>query len=108
MATPTARRRYGRAVPAPDSEWWRPVEDGIEFAVRVTPNSRRSEVVGILEGSLKVRLAAPPVDGKANEELRRLLGRWLGVRPSAVTVERGATSRTKHVRVVGIDRSPHY
>jgi hypothetical protein len=55
---------------------------------------------------LRVRLAAPAVDGKANAELRRFLGELFGVRSSAVTVIRGERSREKSVHIAGVTDPP--
>ena len=75
---------------------------GIEFNVRVIPRSSRSEIVGELNGAVKVRLASPPVDGAANAELIKLLSKSLGVPKSAVTIVSGVTSKTKRLRVDGV------
>lgn len=86
--------------------WWHPIDGGIAIAVRVTPGARRSEVIAVDEARLRVRLAAPPVEGKANEALRRFLADACGVRASAVTLRRGERSRDKVVAVAGIDAPP--
>lgn len=71
--------------------------------VRVQPGARRTEVVGTLaDGSLKVRLTAPPVRGQANKELVRLLAGKFGVPESAVRIVRGQSSRVKIVSVEGM------
>jgi uncharacterized protein (TIGR00251 family) len=59
-------------------------------------------VVGVVEGRLRVRLAAPPVEGAANEELVRFLSRSLGVPQGAVSVTAGAGGRRKTVLVRGV------
>jgi uncharacterized protein (TIGR00251 family) len=70
------------------------------FGLRLTPRAARDEVRGVDEaGLLVVRVAAPPVDGAANEALTRLLARELGVPRSAVLLEAGTRSRSKRVRV---------
>jgi len=74
----------------------------IRFAVRAQPRASRSEVVGEHGGALKVRLAAPPVDGEANDELVRCLARWLDVPRGAVRLVAGATGRNKVVEVEGV------
>jgi uncharacterized protein (TIGR00251 family) len=61
----------------------------------------RSEVVGVADGRLRLRLAAPPHDGRANAELVRLLARALGVKRGDVAIVRGAAGRRKTVRVTG-------
>ena len=76
---------------------------GVRFAVRVQPRATRSEVVGTLGEALKVRLAAPPVDGAANEALIELLASVLGVSKRDVRIARGSSSRSKVVDVDGID-----
>jgi uncharacterized protein (TIGR00251 family) len=70
--------------------------------VRVQPRAGRDEIVGERAGTLLVRLTAPPVDGRANEALCRLLARRLRVAPTRVTLLRGARSRDKVVRVEGL------
>jgi uncharacterized protein (TIGR00251 family) len=77
--------------------------DAVRFAVRVQPRASRSEVAGIHGDALKVRLAAPPVDGAANEALVRLLAELLGVPRRAVRIEGGQASRSKLVEVDGVD-----
>lgn len=77
-------------------------EDGaITFQVRVVPRASRSEIAGEHDGALRVRVAAPPVDGAANEELVRMLARVLGVSRSSVEIRSGHASRLKQVRVKG-------
>jgi uncharacterized protein (TIGR00251 family) len=74
----------------------------VRFAVRAQPRAARSEVVGEHDGALKVRLAAPPVDGEANRELVKLLARRLGVSQSCVRVVAGESGRNKLVEVAGV------
>lgn len=72
----------------------------MDITVRVIPKSSKTELVGKLaDGSLKVRLAAPPEKGKANEELRQFLAGHFGVAPSRVQIVSGATARVKRVRI---------
>lgn len=77
-------------------------DDGVRFAVRAQPRASRSEVVGVHGDALRVRLAAPPVDGEANDELVRCLARWLGVPRRAVNLVAGATGRNKVVEIEGV------
>jgi len=80
------------------------VQNGdLVFRVQVAPRASRSEVVGEHNGSLRVRLVAPPVDGAANEELRGLLARTFNVSRSSVQLVLGRTSRTKQIRIVGVN-----
>jgi uncharacterized protein (TIGR00251 family) len=71
-------------------------------AVRLYARAGRDEIRGVRDGVLLARVAAPPVDGKANRALCRLLAREVGVRPSDVSVVLGATSPDKLVQVEGI------
>ena len=66
------------------------------------PRAARDALGGLRDGALVVRLTAPPVEGKANAALVRVLGRLLGVPPSSVTILRGASGRDKLVRVAGL------
>src|SRR5262245_37755893 len=76
--------------------------DGISFAVRVQPRASKSGVVGQLDGALKIRLAAPPVEGAANEELIRLLAKLFDAPRQRIAIISGQTSKNKIVRVSGI------
>jgi hypothetical protein len=79
-------------------------DGAITFAVRVVVRASRSEVAGVYDGALRVRVAAPPVEGAANEELTRTLARALGVPSRAVEIKSGQASKTKLVRVAGATR----
>jgi uncharacterized protein len=74
----------------------------VVLRVRVQPRAARESLAGVRDGALLVRLNAPPVDGRANAALARLLGRLLGVPPSSVTLLVGEKSRDKRVRVAGV------
>jgi uncharacterized protein (TIGR00251 family) len=76
-------------------------DGAVTFAVRVVPRASRSAVAGEHDGALKVRVAAPPVEGATNEELTRFLARVLGLSARAVEVVGGHTSKNKVVRVGG-------
>jgi hypothetical protein len=72
--------------------------------VRVQPGAARDEVVGLEEGVLRVRVAAPPVKGRANAALVALLARTLGVSKGSIAILRGATGRTKVLSIEGLGR----
>jgi uncharacterized protein (TIGR00251 family) len=72
---------------------------GIVLTLHVQPGARRTGIAGLYGDALKIRLAAPAVDGKANAELVRFLARAFGVARSAVMIVRGETSRQKTVRI---------
>lgn len=72
----------------------------MELKVKVVPGSSRSQIVGMMsDGTLKVKIAAPPERGKANAELRQMLARAYGVKPRDVVILSGETSPLKRVRV---------
>lgn len=75
--------------------------DGVDLLLRVQaqPRASRSEIAGLQGDALKIRVAAPPVDGEANEALCRFIGKAFGVPKSAVAVESGDASRHKTVRI---------
>jgi len=72
------------------------------FRVRVAPRGRRDEVIGKHGDAIKIRVKAPPAQGKANEALREFLAEQLGVSKWAVEILSGYTSRWKRVRVEGV------
>jgi uncharacterized protein (TIGR00251 family) len=82
------------------------VPNGIRLNLLIQPRASNSEVVGLHHGRIKVRLAAPPVDGAANKALLRLLGKLLGVSPSSLEIVSGNSARRKSVlvREIGADQ----
>ncbi len=74
----------------------------VTFKVRVQPRASRSEIAGEHAGALKLRVAAPPVDGKANEECCRFIAKAMGVSVSSVEIISGESSRDKIIRVHGV------
>ncbi len=85
---------------------WFPVVGGIKLRVRVTPRGGRDAVQGIGADAdeaphLKLRVAAAPVDGDANDAVEKLLAKWLGVPKTSVEVVGGQTLRLKTVRIDG-------
>lgn len=89
--------------------WMEPSSNGIILTVRLVPRASRNEIAGEQGDALRIRLQAPPVDGKANKALIEFLAEVLDVPRSAVSIESGATSRMKRVRINGIqaDRAMH-
>jgi uncharacterized protein len=69
------------------------------LTLRVQPRSRKNEIAGERAGALVVRVTAPPVDGKANEAVRRLIARRLRVPTARVSIVRGESSREKLLEV---------
>jgi uncharacterized protein (TIGR00251 family) len=74
-----------------------------QIEVRLRPRGHRDELLGMRDGVLQARVTAPPVDGKANRSLCKLIAKRAGVAPSRVSVVRGEKSRDKLIRVDGID-----
>lgn len=74
----------------------------VRLTVRAQPRASRSEIVGEHDGALKVRVAAPPVEGEANRELLRFLAKTLGLPPSSLRVAAGESGRTKVVEIEGL------
>jgi uncharacterized protein len=79
------------------------VSEAAEIRVRLRPRGGRDELIGMRDGIVQVRVSAPPVDGKANEALRRLIAKSVGVAPSKVSIVRGEKSRDKVVRIESLD-----
>ena len=84
------------------SDWLRVAADGrLTLTLHIQPGAKKTEVAGEHGDALKIRLAAPPVDGKANAALLAFIAERLGVAKSAVTLKSGQTSRRKVVEVEG-------
>jgi len=77
----------------------------LQLNVRVVPRSSKSEIVRLENGMLKVRIAAPPVDGAANAELVKLLAKVFAVSKSSVAIVSGETSKIKRIRITGASES---
>jgi uncharacterized protein (TIGR00251 family) len=79
-------------------------EGAVTISLRVQPDAARNEVVGFAGDILRVRVAAPPVQGKANRELVDFLSHVLRVNKSRVTILRGQATRNKVIAVAGLTR----
>ena len=80
-----------------------PTPRGVRIRFHVQPRASRTEAAGLHGGALKVRIAAPPVEGAANDALVRWVAERLGVPQSRVIVTAGAASRAKTVEIAGVD-----
>jgi hypothetical protein len=80
-------------------------ERPLSINVKAIPRAARDEIVGWLAGALKIRVAAPPQDGRANAALEALLAATLGLRKSAVRVAAGHGSARKRLEIDGLDRA---
>jgi uncharacterized protein (TIGR00251 family) len=74
-------------------------DGGVSLRVRVKPRASRSRVLGERSGELEVAVAAPPVDGAANEELVRVLSGYFDVPKSTIEITRGQSGRSKILRI---------
>ena len=84
------------------SDWYRVSSDGrISLTLHIQPGAKKTECAGLHGDALKIRLAAPPVDGKANEALVKFVAERLGLAKSAVLLKSGQTSRRKVLEVAG-------
>lgn len=81
------------------------MEPSTRLRLRVSPGSRRSEIVGRYGDSWKVRVAAPPEGGQANKAVVKLLSEQLGIPRESISIVSGHTAREKIVRMAGIDRA---
>ena len=82
--------------------WIKTAKDGVVISIHLSPRASRDAVDGLHGDALKVKIKAPPVDGKANAYLLVFLAKTLGVPTSSVSLERGETSREKTVMVRGV------
>lgn len=84
-----------------DQSYLQAVDGGIRVKVHVVPRASKTEIVGLQGESLKVRLQAPPVDGKANAALCEFFADLAGVPKRQVSVVAGQTSREKTILILG-------
>lgn len=81
----------------------RAADGSVILTLHIQPGAKKTEITGLHGEALKIRLAAPPVDGKANAALIAFLAKACGVSKSAVALVSGDTCRAKRVRVTGAD-----
>jgi len=86
-------------VNPPEPRWYHWDGPDLLLAVHIQPRARQDEIVGTHGDRLKIRITAPPVDGKANSHLIRFLAETCGVAASAVEVIAGASGRDKRLRI---------
>lgn len=77
--------------------------DGCRIHLHVVPRASRTQIAGLHDGRLKLQVAAPPVDGEANDAIVRFFAKALGVGRDAVEIAAGATGKRKTVAVSGLD-----
>jgi len=81
--------------------------EDIILKVYLQPKSSKNEVVGPYRDGIKIKVTAPPIEGKANEALIRLLGKELGISPSSIEIIKGHHSREKTLKVLGVPSQEH-
>ena len=83
------------------SQWWRRDGEDLVLLLRIQPRASRDELAGVQGARLRVRITAPPVDGKANAHLQRWLAELFGVARQRVLIESGLAGRDKRARILG-------
>jgi len=78
------------------------VDGGVVFGVKAIPGSSKTAITGTLEGMLKIKIAAAPEKGKANQCLVEFLAKQLGVKKNSINIIRGETNPVKSIKVPGI------
>jgi uncharacterized protein (TIGR00251 family) len=80
----------------------RETKEGVTFAIRVLPRSSKCELAGLQGDALKIRITAPPVEGRANEACIRFLASLFSVSKNRIAIEAGHKSKNKHVSIAGL------
>jgi len=88
------------------ADWYRRNADTITLTLHVQPGAKRNEIAGLHGDALKIRLAAPPVEGRANEALLKYIAELFGVPLRQVELRQGGQSRHKVVAIVGSKIEP--
>ncbi|QYF91601.1 DUF167 domain-containing protein [Massilia sp. PAMC28688] len=79
--------------------WCSTIPGGVRLVVQLTPGAKKQEVVGVVDGSLKLKLQARPIEGKANEALIKFLATALSVPRACITITSGLTNRRKLIDI---------
>lgn len=80
-------------------------KEQVKIIVQVQPNSRRNESLGFRDGVLHLKIAAPPIKGKANQELITFLSDIMGIARSNLSIEKGISSKRKLISITGLTQS---
>jgi len=88
------------------SEWYRRSGDVVTLTLHIQPGAKRTEVAGLHGNALKIRLSAPPIEGRANEALLRFVAESFAVPLRQVELKQGGQSRHKVVAVTGSRVAP--
>lgn len=79
--------------------------NAISFAVAASPRASKSAIIGVHDKALKIKLAAPPIDGAANKKLIAYFSKMLKITKSNITIISGESSKRKRVRITGVDKA---
>jgi len=79
-------------------------ENSLNIRVQIQPRSSKDQIIGLHNGRLKIKISAPPVDGKANQNLIEFIAKALGVSKSKIEIVKGRSSKLKTLRISGIDQ----
>ena len=82
-------------------------ENSVNIQVQIQPKSSRNQIVGFHDGRLKIKIAAPPVDGKANESLIEFLAKTFKISKSNIKILKGHTSKLKTIKLSGISENTY-
>ncbi|HEU0051312.1 MAG TPA: DUF167 domain-containing protein [Patescibacteria group bacterium] len=69
------------------------------LSVHLIPNARQNEIIGWVQGALKIKIAAPPIEGRANKALIEFLAEVFDLAPSEIEIEKGASSKYKRINI---------
>jgi hypothetical protein len=81
---------------------FRQTAEGVEISLHVLPNAPKSQIVGTHNNKLKIKIKAPPVDGKANEAIVAFFSEYLGIAKSQINVDKGEKSKSKTILIRGV------
>jgi len=79
-------------------------ENSLNIQVQIQPGSSKDQIISLHNGRLKIKISAPPVDGKANQNLIEFIAKALGVSKSKIEIVKGRTSKLKTLKISGIDQ----
>ncbi len=79
------------------------MSQGSKIALKIIPNSSKNQFVGMLDGALKIKITAPPIEGKANTQLIKFLSEKTGLSKSKINIASGANSKHKMLFIDGLD-----
>ena len=85
-----------------ERKWLQETKDGVVLTVKAVPRAAKSEIAGVDDEWLRVRIKAPPVDGKANEALVKFFAEFFSLPKGAVSIISGDTARLKRVKISGV------